>query len=78
MATITKKSDKWYVQIRRSFHKPIYKSFIVKADAIKAEVKANHDEENWSKEHIQVEIDRLLKDYKVAKPKRGFYKFVSF
>ena len=49
-----------------------------KADAIKAEVKANHDEENWSKEHIQVELDRLLKDYKVAKPKRGFYRFVSF
>ena len=35
MATITKKKDKWYVQIRRSFHKPIYKSFIAKADALR-------------------------------------------
>ena len=33
MATITKENDKWYVQIRRSFHKPIYKPFIAKADA---------------------------------------------
>ena len=31
MATTTKKKDKWYVQIRRSFHKPIYKSFIAKS-----------------------------------------------
>ena len=30
MATITKKNDKWYVQIKRSFHKPIYKTFSVK------------------------------------------------
>ena len=35
MATITKKKDKWYVQIRRSFHKPIYNSFIAKADALR-------------------------------------------
>ena len=35
MAIITKKKDKWYVQIRRSFHKPIYKSFIAKADALR-------------------------------------------
>ena len=28
MATIVKKQGKWFVQIRRSFHKPIYKSFI--------------------------------------------------
>tara|TARA_R100001086_G_scaffold198494_1_gene114828 strand:+ start:327 stop:1307 length:981 start_codon:yes stop_codon:yes gene_type:complete len=35
MATITKNKDKWYVQIRRSFHKPIYKSFIAKADALR-------------------------------------------
>ena len=33
MATISKKFGKWYVQIRRSFHKPIYKSFIAKPDA---------------------------------------------
>ena len=35
MATITKKKDKWYVQIRRSFHKPIYKMFSAKADAFR-------------------------------------------
>jgi len=35
MATISKKFGKWYVQIRRSFHKPIYKSFIAKQDAHK-------------------------------------------
>ena len=35
MATISKKFGKWYVQIRRSFHKPIYKSFIAKPDAIR-------------------------------------------
>ena len=33
MATISKKRGKWYVQIRRSFHKPIYKAFISKQDA---------------------------------------------
>ena len=35
MATISKKFGKWYVQIRRSFHKPIYKSFIAKPDAVR-------------------------------------------
>lgn len=35
MATIYKKRGKWLVQIRRSFHKPIYKSFIAKQDAHK-------------------------------------------
>ena len=35
MATITKKKGKWYVQIRRSFHKPIYKMFSAKADAFR-------------------------------------------
>ena len=48
------------------------------AASIKTEVRANNEGEGWSKEHIQVELDRLLKDYKVAKPKRGFYRFVSF
>ena len=33
MANISKKYGKWYVQIRRTFHKPIYKSFIAKQDA---------------------------------------------
>jgi integrase len=33
MATIYKKRGKWLVQIRRSFHKPIFKSFISKYDA---------------------------------------------
>ena len=33
MATITKKKGKWFVQIRRSFHKPIYKTFSAKPDA---------------------------------------------
>ena len=33
MATIRKKRNKWCVEIRRSFHKPIYKSFIGKYDA---------------------------------------------
>jgi len=27
MATIRKKRDKWAVSIRRSFHKPLFKSF---------------------------------------------------
>jgi len=35
MANISKKFGKWYVQIRRSFHKPIYKQFISKYDAQK-------------------------------------------
>jgi len=35
MATITKKKCKWFVQIRRSFHKPIYKTFSAKQDAHK-------------------------------------------
>jgi len=35
MANISKKFGKWYVQIRRSFHKPIYKQFISKYDAMK-------------------------------------------
>ena len=35
MATIVKKQGKWYVQIRRSFHKPIYKMFTAKLDAHK-------------------------------------------
>ena len=34
MATIFKKKGKWYVQIRRSFHKPIYKSFIAKPEKV--------------------------------------------
>ena len=33
MATIVKKKGKWFVQIRRSFHKPIYKTFLSKIDA---------------------------------------------
>ena len=33
MATILKKFGKWQVSIRRSFHKPIYKTFISKQDA---------------------------------------------
>jgi len=49
-----------------------------KADSIKVEVKASNADEAWSKEHIQVEIDRLLKDFKLTKPKRGYYKYVSF
>ena len=35
MASISKKSGKWLVQIRRSFHKPIYKVFVSKYDAQK-------------------------------------------
>ena len=35
MASITKANDKWLVQIRRSFHKPIYKTFYSKYDAQK-------------------------------------------
>ena len=35
MATIVKKKGKWFVQIRRSFHKPIYKTFAAKSDAHK-------------------------------------------
>ena len=35
MATITNKNGKWYVQIRRSFHKPIYKMFTAMFDAHK-------------------------------------------
>ena len=35
MATITKKKGKWFVQIRRSFHKSIYKTFSAKQDAHK-------------------------------------------
>ena len=33
MATIYKKRGKWLVQIRRTFHQPIFKSFISKQDA---------------------------------------------
>ena len=33
MATIIKKRGKWFVQIRRSFHKPIYKTLASKLDA---------------------------------------------
>lgn len=33
MATIVKKKGKWFVQIRISFHKPIYKTFLSKIDA---------------------------------------------
>ena len=32
MATIRKKRDKWAVSIRRSFHKPLFKSFASKQD----------------------------------------------
>ena len=35
MVTISKNKNKRYVQIRKSFHKPIYKSFIAKADALR-------------------------------------------
>ena len=35
MATIVKKKGKWFVQIRRWFHKPIYKTFNAKSDAHK-------------------------------------------
>lgn len=35
MATIRKKRNSWCVEIRRTFHKPIYKSFIAKQDAYK-------------------------------------------
>ena len=35
MATIYKKHGKWCAWIRRSFHKPIYKSFISKQDAVR-------------------------------------------
>ena len=33
MASITKRSGKWLVSIRRSFHKPVYKVFVSKIDA---------------------------------------------
>jgi len=50
MATITKNKNKWYVQIRRSFHKPIYKSFIAKADA-----------QRWSRETERlIEVGEFL------------------
>ena len=35
MATIFKKKGKYFAQIRRSFHKPIYKTFLSKYDAQK-------------------------------------------
>ncbi len=35
MASITRRDGKWLVSIRRSFHKPIYKRFIAKYDALK-------------------------------------------
>ena len=35
MVTISKNKNKRYVQIRRSFHKPIYKSFISKSDSFR-------------------------------------------
>ena len=35
MATISKKKGNWHVQIRRSFHKPIYKMFTAKTDAFR-------------------------------------------
>jgi len=43
MATIVKKRGKWFVQIRRSFHKPIYKTFVSKQDA-----------QRWSRETERV------------------------
>ncbi len=33
MESFTRKRGKWLVSIRRSFHRPIYKSFIAKQDA---------------------------------------------
>ena len=39
MATIRKKRDKWAVSIRRSFHKPLFKSFASKQDAERWAVK---------------------------------------
>ena len=57
MATITKKNNKWYVQIRRSFHKPIYKSFIAKADALR-----------WSRETERlIEVGEFLEQPKQIK-----------
>ena len=35
MASINKRSGKWPVSIRRSFHKPMYKVFVSKYDAQK-------------------------------------------
>ena len=40
MATIRKKRDKWAVSIRRSFHKPLFKSFASKQDAERWAVKS--------------------------------------
>ena len=39
MATILRKFGKWQVSIRRSFHKPLYKTFISKQDAQRWAVK---------------------------------------
>ena len=35
MASFTNKKGEWFVQIRRSFHKPIYKTFVNKMDVHK-------------------------------------------
>ena len=48
----------------------------VKVEDIKNEVRSVDD--SWSKEHIQVEIDRLLKNSELIKIKRGYYKLTPF
>ena len=35
MATITKKFGKWFVQVRKAHHKPIFKTLTSKYDAMK-------------------------------------------
>ena len=48
----------------------------VKVGDIKNEVRSV--DVSWSKEHIQVEIDRLLKNSELIKIKRGYYKLTPF
>ena len=50
----------------------------VKAEAIKTEVKTVSVDQEWSKEHIQVEIGRLLNNSELIKTKNAHYKLTPF
>ena len=64
MASLYKKRGKWGVWIRRSFHKPIHKTFISKQDA-----------QRWARETERLfdeEIERMLQEKEKQKENETF------
>ena len=80
MATIRKRqSGKWQVIIRKKNYPSAVRSFLEKSTATKfAKDVVRKEDDSWTKDHVQVELGRLLDNGEIVKVKKGIYKSAPF